>query len=133
MTLYAMQQPKIPVSIGILTLNSAANLPRALDSVKDFSDVYICDGNSIDGTQEIARAHGARVVKQVETDEPNQRVTDFGAARTKCVKAAREQWYLRLDSDEYLSPEAVEEVRSIVANRNPLYRAYKIPRKYVWR
>lgn len=133
MTLYTMQQTNIPASVGILTLNSAANLPRALESVAAFDDVYICDGNSVDGTQDVARSAGARVLKQVETDEPNQRITDFGATRTKCWEAAKFDWYFRLDSDEYLSPEAEEEIRGIVANPNPPYRAYKVPRKYVWR
>lgn len=124
---------KIPASVGILTLNSAENLDRALKSVSAFSDVYICDGNSTDATHEIAQAHGARIVKQVDTDEPNQRVTDFGAARTCCLNAAQEEWYIRLDSDEYLSPEVVEELRSIIARNLPQPSIFKIPRKYVWR
>ena len=123
----------IPASVGILTLNCVKDLPRALSSVAAFEDKYICDGNSTDGTQAVAAKFGARVVKQVATDEPNQRITDFGAARTVCVNAARYPWYFRLDSDEYLSPEAIEEIREIVANPNPPYRVYKIPRKYVWR
>lgn len=123
----------LPVSVGILTLNSAKDLPRTLQSVAAFEDVYICDGNSTDGTQDIARQYGARIVRQVETDKPNQKITDFGATRTKCVNAAKYKWYFRLDSDEYLSTEAVEEIRAIVANPNPPCRVYKIPRKYVWR
>ncbi len=131
--LYAMgQTEKIRASIGILTLNSAHDLPRALESVAAFSDKFICDGNSTDGTQDIARAHGARITKQVETDEPHQKITDFGVARTTCVNASLEDWHFRLDSDEFLSPEAIEEIRAIVADPNPPYRIYKIPRKYIW-
>src|SRR3989344_597367 len=125
-------QNPIPASVGILTLNSAKDLARALLSVAPFADKYICDGNSTDGTQEIARSHGARIVKQIDTDEPEQKVTDFGAVRTTCLNAAEYDWYLRLDSDEYLSPEAVEEIRSIVSDPNPPFKVYKIPRKYVW-
>lgn len=128
-----MESGRILASVGILTLNSGKTLPRALQSVRDFADVYVCDGNSIDGTQEVARAHGARVVKQVDTDVPEQKVVDFGAARTKCLSAAQYDWYLRLDSDEYISPELVEEIRRIVENPHPPYFIYKIPRKYVWR
>jgi glycosyltransferase involved in cell wall biosynthesis len=124
---------KIPASVGILTLNNVRDLPRALESVEAFDDLYICDGNSTDGTQDIARSHGARVVKQVETDEPMQKITDFGAVRTLCWKAAKYDWYFRLDSDEYLSPGVAEEIRAIVADPNPPFRVYKIPRKYVWR
>ena len=60
---------KIPASVGILTLNSAKEIPRAFESIKDFDDIYICDGNSTDGTQDIARSFGARIVKQFDTDE----------------------------------------------------------------
>jgi glycosyltransferase involved in cell wall biosynthesis len=127
-----MSESKIPASVGILTLNSAKELPKTLASVAAFDDVFICDGNSTDGTQDIARAHGARVVKQVDTDEPHQKITDFGAARTKCISSSKHSWHVRVDSDEYLSPEVVEEIRNIVA-QNPRTRIYKIPRKYVWR
>lgn len=122
---------KIPVSVGILTLNSAKELPQTLESLRDFDDVYICDGNSTDGTQEVARRYGARVVKQVETDEPNVRITDFGATRTRCVAAGRHDWHLRVDSDEFIGPEAVEEIRRIVSDPNPEFLVYKMPRKYV--
>lgn len=127
-----MVSDRIPASVGILTLNSRESLPRALESVRDFADLYVCDGNSTDGTQTIAHTHGARVVKQFDTDAPEQKITDFGAARTQCLNAAQYDWYLRLDSDEYLSSEAVEEMRSIVSDPHPPYRVYKIPRKYVW-
>jgi glycosyltransferase involved in cell wall biosynthesis len=125
------ERAKIPASVGILTLNSAKELPHTLESVRDFDDVYICDGNSTDGTRDVARRYGARVVKQVETDEPNVRITDFGATRTRCVNAGRYDWHLRVDSDEWLSPEAVEEIRRIIAEPMPRYLVYKMPRKYV--
>lgn len=128
-----MDKAPIPASVGILTLNSAKTLARALASVAHFSDKYICDGNSTDGTQQIAKSLGARVVKQTDTDAPNQKIVDFGAARTRCINAAKQEWYLRLDSDEYMSPEAIEEIRKIVAELHQPYRIYKTPRKYIWR
>jgi len=130
---FIMDKALIGASVGILTLNNAESLARALTSVASFSDKYICDGNSTDDTQDIARTHGARVVKQFDTDKPNEKITDFGTARTKCLNAAKEKWYLRLDSDEYMSPEAIEEIRKIIAEPQPQHRVYKIPRKYVWR
>ena len=55
---------KIPCSVGILTLNSGQALRRCLDSLKDFAEIIICDGNSTDNTLEIAREYGAKIVKQ---------------------------------------------------------------------
>ena len=127
-----MVNDKILASVGILTLNSAAGLPKTLASVKAFDDIYICDGNSTDGTQEIARSYGARVTKQFDHDIPNSRLDSFGEARTKCFKMAKYDWYVRVDSDEELSPEVVEEIRKIVIDPNPKFWIYKMPRKYVW-
>ncbi len=124
---------KIKASVGILTLNNAKELPSTLKSLARFDDVYICDGNSTDETQEIARAFGARVTKQFDTDSPNQRITSFSDARTRCLNQSTYDWYARVDSDEYLSPEVVEEIAQIVTNPNPPYMVYKMPRKYVWR
>ena len=128
-----MGREKIRASVGILTLNCKDVLPRALESVKDLTDVFICDGNSTDGTLDVARQHGARIVKQFDTSEPNQKITDFGAARTKCVNASLEAWHLRLDSDEYISPDLAREIARIVSDPKSPARVYKVPRKYVWR
>lgn len=125
-------EPSFPASVGILTLNSAKGLPECIKSVAGFDDIFICDGNSSDGTQGIARSLGARVIRQFDTDEP-QPITNFGDACTKCMNASKHEWYLRLDSDERMSPEAISEIRAIVTDPDPKYRVYKTPRKYVWR
>jgi glycosyltransferase involved in cell wall biosynthesis len=126
------QNKKIPASVGILTLNNAKQLLKIAHNLEAFDDVYICDGNSTDGTQELARSLGLRATKQVDTDEPNQRITDFGAARTHCLDQAKYDWHVRVDSDEELSPEVIEEIAKIVANPNPPHLVYKMPRKYIW-
>ena len=48
------------VSVLIMTLNEAANLPGALRSVSWCDDVVVYDSLSTDGTQDIARSFGAR-------------------------------------------------------------------------
>lgn len=128
-----MAQGRIPVSVGILTLNSASWLAPTLENLSDFSDVYICDGNSTDGTQELARSMGVRVEKQFDNDEPNQRIKSFGEARTRCMSFAKEPWSLRVDSDELVSQELKDEVRRIASSENPEFFAYKISRKYLWK
>lgn len=110
---------KIACSIPILTLNCREKLARALPVlVETFDDVYLVDGNSTDGTQEYARSLGVRVEKQFETDEPNQRITDFPKTRMASWEKARHDWLLVLDADEVLTPECVEMIRTVVANDN---------------
>ncbi|MEK7560595.1 MAG: glycosyltransferase family 2 protein [Patescibacteria group bacterium] len=118
---------KIPCSVPILTLNCAENLRQCLESVKDFCDIVVLDGNSTDGTQDEARAYGARVYPQFDTLEPNQRITDFNAMRTKALGHTKENWILWIDSDEFLGSGAADEIRHIVEVGDPT-TAYKIPR-----
>lgn len=123
---------KIPCTVEILTLNSAATLARCLASVKDFSDIIVLDGNSTDETRTIARQFGARVVSQSSSPEPNYHINDFSVVRNRGIVAAQEKWFLFIDSDEYLSDGAVEEIRSIIVNGGKQSASvYRIPRKYV--
>lgn len=103
---------KIPCSVPLLTLNSEKYLERCLESLRDFDDVFIVDGNSTDTTLEIARRWGIPIYKQVDTDEPNVRISNFAAMRNKAAAYCRNNWILSLDSDEYLSPELVGEIRN---------------------
>lgn len=123
---------KIPCSVEILTLNSEKTLRRCLESVRDFEDIIVLDGNSTDTTKEIAAEYGARIISQTETAEKEVKISDFSAVRNKGIKEAKYPWFIYLDSDEYLSHDAVAEIREIVAlgNSNTHY-VYRLPRKCV--
>ena len=128
-----MKLEKIPASVGILTLNSTDRLTECIRSVKAFDDVYICDGNSTDGTQDLAKSLGTRVTKQFDNELPNQRITHFAEACNRAMSFAKHKWYLRLDTDERMSEEVVEEIRKVVADPDQTVRVWKIPRAYLWR
>ncbi|OGF27366.1 hypothetical protein A2477_03960 [Candidatus Falkowbacteria bacterium RIFOXYC2_FULL_47_12] len=122
---------KIPCSISILTLNSGKNLRRCLESVKDFDDVYILDGNSTDDTIAIAQEFDVPVYKQYDTDEKNVRIKDFTEMRKKADSLRKHDWLLLVDSDEYLSAGFVAEVRSVL-NANPdVKTAYYVVKKVI--
>ncbi len=126
-----LSKTKIPCSVGILTLNSGAVLARCLESVKDFSEIIICDGNSTDKTLEIAKKYGCKIIKQYDTDEPNQKIKDFSEVRNKCLQATSFDWFFYIDSDEVASPQLVEEIREVI-NKNPKETlVYFVPGKYV--
>lgn len=122
---------KISCTVEILTRNNEKTLEQCLESVKDFGEIIVLDGNSTDRTLEIAWKFGCRVLKQYDTDEPLVRITDFAEVRNKGLTASTHLWFLFIDSDEYLSPEAVAEIRTIVADPNPRVRVWWQPRKYV--
>lgn len=122
---------KIPCTVLVLTLNSAKTLKRAIESVRDFSDILVLDGNSTDGTLEIAKSFGARVISQVESEEKNIRIQDYSNVRNKGITHAQFPWILCLDSDEYLSTESVEEIRVLLEVKQNFPGVYALPRKYV--
>lgn len=102
-----------------------------MESVKDLAEIIILDGNSIDKTLEIAQRYGCRIYKQYDTDEPNVAIKDYSEVRNKGLRLASHDWFMFIDSDEYLSPEAVADIRSITTSPAPRVYAFWQPRKYV--
>lgn len=122
---------KIPCSVEILTRNSAATLERCLRSVSDFAEIIILDGNSTDATRRIAEKFGCKIYRQYDTEEPLVRIRDYSEVRNKGLRLSTFPWFMYIDSDEYLSSEAAEEIRSIVESKNPPAYVFWQPRKYV--
>ena len=123
---------KIPCSVPILTLNAEKHLEQCLQSLVDFEDVFIVDGNSTDRTQEIARKYNRPIYKQIDTDEPNVRIKDFTAVRNRAYSFIKTDWLFDLDSDEYLSPELIEELRTLFASQLGPNAAYQISHKLLF-
>lgn len=110
---------KIACSVPILTLNSREKLANTLPSLSRlFDDVFLVDGNSTDGTQDLAYSLGIRVEKQFDTNEPNKRITDFPKARMTSWERCQHDWLLVLDADEVLTPECIEMIREVVIRDN---------------
>lgn len=120
-------QGKIPCTVHVLTLNCAHILRRCLESLKEFDDILICDGNSTDGTLEIAMEYTSHIIKQVDTDEPNYRAKDFSVIRNKCVNEGKYDWNFYIDSDEALPERTAEEIRKIVSSAQVDHYVYKVP------
>jgi len=120
------KKQKISCSVSILTLNSAKHLEKCLNSIKDFDDVFILDGNSTDETLYIAKKREIAVYKQTDTDEPNVKISNFAMMRDKAVNLCKHDWVLILDSDEYLSTELIEEIRQTLESEPNTKTAFAI-------
>lgn len=118
---------RIPCSVLVLTRNSAGTLERCLTNLGAFAEIVVHDGNSEDDSVMIARKFGAKVFKQYDTEEKSVRVKDFTEMRLMQRAAASFDWVLYLDSDEYLSDEAVGEIADILKTASPK-TIVKIPR-----
>jgi glycosyltransferase involved in cell wall biosynthesis len=110
---------KLPVSVIIAARNETKNLPRCLQALQGFGEVYVIDSQSTDDTVEIARSHGAKVVQfHYQGGWPKKRqwaMDTLGLAH---------DWILLLDADEVLTPELTEEIRSAILD--PTVDGYSI-------
>jgi glycosyltransferase involved in cell wall biosynthesis len=107
------------LSVVLITLDEAANLPRTLASVRGLGEIVILDSGSTDSTLEIARNFGARVF----TDSWK----GFGAQKNSAISRATTDWILSLDADEELSPALAGEIQTLLAG-DPAFNAYLVPR-----
>ncbi len=118
---------RIPCTVGILTFNSVATLPRALESVREFEDIVVCDGGSTDGTVEVAKQFGARIIPQApQYKNPDGTLKDYGGVRNQCLDTAKYDWFLYIDSDETISEGLREDIQRIVTEPQS-HLVYRVP------
>ena len=97
-----------------MTLNEAQHLPRCLASPEGVVDhVLIADSFSGDETGRIAESHGAQFVQHAFVHHASQ----FNWALTQLDQDTR--WVLRIDADEYLTPELAAEIRERLSSLDP--------------
>src|ERR1035441_516704 len=92
------------LSVVLITLNEAANLPRTLKSVSWAQEIVAVDSGSTDSTARIAKAAGARVFM-----EPWK---GFAAQKNSAIAHATCEWVLSLDADEAVSPELARQTEN---------------------
>lgn len=98
----------IPVSVIVLTRNEARNLPACLASLAEFDEVFVVDSGSDDGTAEIARSLGARVV-DFRWNGRYPRKKQWSLDNLPLER----DWALFLDADERVTPEGAREIDEI--------------------
>jgi len=101
---------RAPVSVVLITLNEAHNLPEFLDHLRDFAgEVIIVDSYSSDRTVDIALDAGVRIVQRRFRGYGDQ--WNFALTRT----GIRFPWTMKLDPDERLTPDLKAEIRDRIA------------------
>jgi glycosyltransferase involved in cell wall biosynthesis len=111
---------RAPVSVVILAKNERDRLAPALESVAFADEVVVADTGSTDGTQELARLAGARVVPIGWEG--------FVASRNRALAEAQNDWVLVLDADERV-PEALRaEILAVLEKDDPAVAGYRMPR-----
>lgn len=96
---------KANLSVIILTFNEEKHLERCLNSVKDVAkDIFIVDSYSNDKTIEIAKKFNCKIYQNQFINQAIQ----FNWALDNIPITT--EWVFRLDADEYLSYELIEEI-----------------------
>jgi glycosyltransferase involved in cell wall biosynthesis len=106
------------LSIIIVAKNEAANIADCVRSASFADEVIVLDSGSTDGTADIARAAGAKVVA---TDWPG-----YGPQNNRGIDLATGDWFFSLDADERITPELATEIRAAMAQ--PGVNGFRVPR-----
>jgi glycosyltransferase involved in cell wall biosynthesis len=108
------------ISAYILSYNEAEKIAAAVSSVLWADEVVVVDSFSTDGTPEIARGLGARVVDVA--------FNGFGDLRNRAIEACSHEWIFSLDSDERCTAEVRDEILALLSGA-PAHDVYRVPRR----
>ena len=99
------------LSACIIVRDERHQLADCLASVAFCDEVVVVDSGSRDGTQQLARDLGARVVEHPWRG--------FGAQRNVGLDHASGEWVLEIDADERVSPALRDEIEAFLAAAPP--------------
>ncbi len=98
----------LDLSVIILTYNEEPHIKRCLDNVAPIArEIFIIDSYSTDSTIGIARQYPNVRVLQHKWENNYARQFNWGLENAPVSG----EWILRLDADEYLLPELIEEIK----------------------
>jgi glycosyltransferase involved in cell wall biosynthesis len=107
------------VTALVITRDEAAHISACLDSLAWADERLVIDSGSTDGTPDLARAKGARVIARDWPGYSAQK--NFGAGQ------ASHDWIVSVDADERVTPPLAEEIRAHLI-RDPLEAGFRVPR-----
>lgn len=105
---------QMPMTVTILTCNSARHIARVLEALRPFDEVVVLDSGSTDETCALAQQF------------PNVRLhrtvfKGFGATHNEALALARNDWIFSVDSDEVVTPELAAEIAAIKRDEGAVY------------
>ncbi len=115
------------LSVIILTHNEALHIERCIRSVQLVTDkIFIVDSFSTDETVSKARGMGAKVVQNPWVSYAFQ--LNYGIQKNPFSTA----WVMRLDADEYLTPQLAEEINKVLPHVSTEVAGLYVKRRVVF-
>jgi glycosyltransferase involved in cell wall biosynthesis len=107
------------LSVTVITKNEAAHIDACLASVAWADERLVVDSGSTDGTPDLVRRAGARVI---EKDWPG-----YAVQKNFAASQAAHDWILSVDADERVSPALADEIQLLLRS-TPARAGYRVPR-----
>jgi len=107
------------LSVTVITKNEAAHIDACLASVAWADERLVVDSGSTDGTPDLARRAGARVIVK---DWPG-----YSAQKNFAAGQAAHDWILSVDADERVTPALADEIQ-VLLRSSPARAGYRVPR-----
>ncbi len=108
------------ISAYIIAYNEEQKIKDAINSVLWADEIILADSFSSDGTADIAKSMGAKVI-QIP-------FRGFGDLRNQAIKTCTHEWVFSLDADERCTPEVRDEILDII-HSDRSSGVYFVPRK----
>lgn len=111
---------RLPISACIIAGNEAGNIAECIDSVAFCAETVVVDSLSTDGTADLARARGCRVIEQAFLGHVRQ--------KQLAVDSASHDWVLCVDADERVDPSLRAAIERCLAVPDPAIAGYEVNR-----
>ena len=109
------------ITVLIPVKNERRNLSLCVESVRGVADeILVADSGSTDGTQDLARRLGCRLIER--------ELIDFSNFKNWAIPQAAHPWVLIVDADERITPRLAVEIRKTLENPPADIDAYWINR-----
>lgn len=119
----------VDISVIILTYNEELHIARCLDNICPIAkEVFIIDSYSTDKTLEIARRYPNVHILQNKWENNYAYQFNWGLENSPISG----QWILRLDADEYLLPELIEEIKQKLPSLPDVVSGVSFNRRHIF-
>lgn len=111
------------ISAVVVALNAVNRIERVVNRLREFDEILVCDGGSTDGTPELARKLGCRVITYAADTHMYA-----DPARNYAIRHASSEWVLMVDTDELVNAELVKYLYKFIKRPGNI-KGLLIPRK----